>query len=69
MLAQIVYKVVFLSTAILPQLTKARWASSFPPVSTAIYTAYLPLLLFCAPWGYWMQVEEKGATAGRAKVA
>ena len=46
-----VYKVAFLATAILPLAFQGRW-SEFCLGPTAVYAAYLPILLFCAPWDY-----------------
>ena len=50
-LAQVVYKVAFLATAILPLAYQGRW-TEFCLGPTAVYAAYLPILLFCAPWDY-----------------
>ena len=65
MLVQIVYKLAFLGTTIVPLAAQGHW-SAFPAAPTAVYTAYLPLLLACAPWGYLL--GSSGPDATREKV-
>ncbi|KAL4857792.1 hypothetical protein ACK3TF_002208 [Chlorella vulgaris] len=60
MLLQIAYKLAFLTTAIAPLAVANRW-NALPGVPTAVYSAYLPLLFVCAPWGYLLGSEGPDA--------
>lgn len=66
MLLQIFYKIAFLSVAIAPLAAAGRW-SSFPVGPTAVFAAYLPLLLYCAPWGYLLGNGDSGTYASVKK--
>ncbi len=59
MLIQIVYKVLFISLAILPLVLEGRWGE-VPWASLTVFTAYLPLLVFCAPWAYLLKGSNGG---------
>ena len=63
MLIQMLYKVLFLANTILPLALEGRWAA-FPLMPTAVFSSYLPILVFCAPWRYLLGVE--GADRGKA---
>jgi hypothetical protein len=65
-LLQIIYKLAFLSVAIAPLAAAGRW-SAVLDANTAVFMAYLPLLLYCAPWGYLLSGEDSDTPAAAKK--